>query len=241
MTDYGMDMSNKNTDEIGLPNENQEKKVKGASISILRWILFIFIIVYFVLSAYRAPIFTKLGEYLIVEHNLEKADLIVCLGGEDPIKTLGAIDVYKKGFAPYIFRAKEEDPDGMDYLKNTIKDYPSSLDLFMHTITGFGISEEVILSPEETVASTIDEARLARKVALEMGFKSLIVVTSLIHSRRTWLTFEKIFEDDDIKIISLPSHYQLFDPKDWWKKRKYVKDVIIEYQKLIYYKAAYRI
>jgi uncharacterized SAM-binding protein YcdF (DUF218 family) len=238
MTDYGMAMPDQTTNELGLP-EGRKKAEKTASISIWRWILFIFIALYFVLSAYRVPILNKLGGYLIVEHKPEKADLIVCLGGEDPVKTLGAIDVYSKGFAPYIFRGKEEDPDGLDYLRETIKDYPSSFDLFMRTIRGFGVPDEAILSSDERVGSTIDEARLARKIVLERGFKSLILVTSLTHSRRSWLTFKKIFEGDDIRIISIPSHYQLFDPKDWWKKRRYVKAIIVEYQKLIYYKIAY--
>jgi uncharacterized SAM-binding protein YcdF (DUF218 family) len=240
MTDYGMEMPNGNADELGLPKK-QKKEGEASSISIWRWIFFVFIALYFVLSAYRVPILIKLGEYLIVEHKPEKADLIVCLGGEDPIKTLGAIDVYNKGLAPYIFRGKEEDPDGLDYLRKTIKDYPSSFDLFMQTIRGFGIRDEAVLSSEERVGSTIDEARLVRKIVFERGFKSLIIVTSLIHSRRSWLTFEKVFEGDDIKIISIPSHYQLFDPKDWWKKRRYIKDLIVEYQKLIYYMIAYLI
>ena len=240
MTNYGMEMPSENTDELGLPKK-QEKEGRRVSISIWRWILFVFIVFYFVLSAYRIPILIKLGEYLIVEHKPEKADFIVCLGGEDAVKTLGAIDAYNKGLAPYIFRAKEEDPDGLDYLKKRIKYYPSSFDLFMQSIRGLGIHEEAVLSSEERVDSTIDEVKLIRKVVLERGFKSLIFVTSLIHSRRTWLTFKKVFEDDDIKIISLPSHYQLFDPKDWWKKRRYTRDLIIEYQKLIYYKIAYLI
>jgi uncharacterized SAM-binding protein YcdF (DUF218 family) len=108
-------------------------------------------------------------------------------------------------------------------------------------VRGFGIPGDVILSPAERVGSTIEEARLVRNFVLDRKFKSIIVVTSLMHSRRAYLTFKKISEDDDIKIISLPSHYQLFNPKDWWKKRNYTKELIIEYQKLIYYKFKYLI
>jgi len=240
MMDYGMERPGDNKDELGLPKK-QKQETKSTSIVVWKWIFFIFIAVYFVISAYRVPILIKLGEYLIVEHKPEKADLIVCLGGEDAVKTLAAIDLYNKRLAPYIFRGKEQDPDGFNHLKKKIKDYPSSFDLFMQAVKGSGIPEQVILSSEDRVGSTIDEARLVRRVALERGVKSLIIVTSLIHSRRAWMTFKKVFENDDVKIISLPSHYQLFDPKDWWEKRRYTKEVIIEYQKLIYYKIAYLI
>ncbi|MBE9541354.1 MAG: YdcF family protein, partial [Proteobacteria bacterium] len=156
-------------------------------------------------------------------------------------RALAVVDVYRQGLGPYIFRAKEEKPDGFDYLKKQIKNYPTGFDLFELIMEGFKIPEKVILSPDERVGSTIDEVRLVRKLVLDKGFKSVIVITSLTHSRRAWLTFKKVFKDDDVEIISLPSHYQLFDPKDWWKKRKYAREVIIEYQKLIYYKIAYLI
>lgn len=238
--DYKDETPQEKTDELGLP-EKLDKKRKGLRFSILKWLIFLFFIIYFVLTSYRVPLLIKLGEYLIVEHKPQKADLIVCLGGRGVENALAAIDAYKKGLAPYIFRAKELKPDGLDYLKKTVKTYPTNFDLFTMIVDGFGIPEKVILSSEDRVGSTISEARLVRKLVLDRGFKSLIVITTLTHSRRAWLTFKKVFKDYDIRIISLPSHYQLYNPKDWWTKRKYTKALIIEYQKLIYYKIAYLI
>jgi hypothetical protein len=34
----------------------------------------------------------------------------------------------------------------------------------------------------------------------------------------------------------MPTPYSKFRPEDWWKTRGYVREVIMEYQKLIYYK-----
>jgi len=228
------------TDEIGLPEKQDEKRL-APRFSILKWVLFLFFIFYFVISSYRIPILIKLGEYLIVEHKAEKADLIVCLAGEDVERTLAVVDVYRKRLAPHIFRAKELKPDNLDYLKEKVRNYPTYFDLFILITEGFGIPGKVILSTEDRVGSTMDEARLVRKFVLDRGIKSLILITSLTHSRRAWLTFKKVFKDDNIRIISLPSHYQLFNPKDWWTKRKYTRELIFEYQKLIYYKIAYLI
>jgi len=229
------------TDELGLPEalDKKKEKKKRPRLAVWRWLFFIIFILYFVLTSYRVPLLVKLGEYLIVEHKAQKADLIVCLGGKNVEKALAAIDAYKKGLAPYIFRAKELKPDGLDYVKKKVRGYPTNFDLFTRVVEGFGIPETVILSSEDRVGSTIDEAKLVRKFVLDRGFKSLIVITTLTHSRRAWLTFRKVFKDDDVRIISLPSHYQLFNPKDWWTKRKYTKELIIEYQKLIYYTIAY--
>lgn len=238
--DYRDEELPEKTDELGLP-EKQDEKRRVPGFSIWKWVIFLFFIFYFVLSAYRIPLLIKLGDYLIVEHKAEKSDLIVCLAGEDVERALAVFDAYKQGLAPYIFRAKEIKPDSFDYLKEKVKDYPTNFELFKLMMDGFGIPEKVILSTEDRVNSTLDEARVVRKFVLDRGVKSLILITSLTHSRRAWLTFKKVFKDYDIRIISLPSHYQLFNPKDWWTKRKYTRELIIEYQKLIYYKITYLI
>jgi uncharacterized SAM-binding protein YcdF (DUF218 family) len=238
--DYEDEDFSEKTDELGLP-ETTHKNRKRRGISIFRWVIVFLVIIYFLLSSYRVPLLIQMGKYLIVEHEPRKGDLIVCVAGRNVERALAVVDVYRQGLGPYILRAKEEKPDSFDYLKGQVKGYPTGFDLFELIMEGFKIPEKVILSPDERVGSTIDEARLVRKLVLERGFQSVIVVTSLTHSRRAWLTFKKVFKDDNVEIISLPSHYQLFDPKDWWKKRKYAREVIIEYEKLIYYKIAYLI
>ena len=238
--DYDNKETQDKTNEYGIPGKLDEKK-KVKRFSLLKVVLFLFIALYLLITLYRTPFLVALGKYLIVEHEPAKADVIVCLAGKNIERSLAVVDAYRKGLAPNIFMAKKAKPDGFDFLKRQVSDYPDSLDLFTTVIKGFDIPEDVIFSPEERVGNTLDEARLIRKFMLEKGFTSLILITSLTHSRRAWLTFKKIFEDDDIRIISLPSHYQRFNPKDWWKKRRYLKEICIEYQKLIYYKITYLI
>lgn len=238
--DYNKAAVQEKTNELGIP-EKLDKKKKVTKFAFYKVIIFIFIALYFVVTLYRIPLLTALGRYLIVEHEPEKADVIVCLAGKNVERSLAVVDAYRKGLAPYIFMAKKSKPDGFEYLTKKVRTYPADFDLFTSIMEGFQIPEKVILSPVDRVDNTLDEARLVHKFVLERGFKSLILITSLTHSRRAWLTFTKVFKDDGIKIISLPSHYQLFNPKDWWKKRKCIKDLVLEYQKVIYYKIAYLI
>ncbi len=230
------------SDGLGLPEPIEVKKDRRRSrLSIWKWIFFGIFILYFVITAYRIPLLIQLGEYLIVEHKPRKADLIVCLGGPGVRNSLAAVDVYQKGLAPYIFKAKELKPDGLDYLKRKVENYPTKFDLFTMVAEGFGVPAEAIISPGKRVGSTIEEANLVRTLVLDKGYRSLIIVTSLLHSRRAYLTFRRVFKDSEVQLISLPSHYQQFNPKDWWKNREYTKELIIEYQKLIYYKLKYGI
>ncbi len=230
------------TDELGLPEAMDKKKEKRRPrFSLLKWLFLIVFILYFVITAYRIPLLVQLGEYLIVEHEPQKADLIVCLGGPGVANALAAVDVFQNGLAPHLFKAKEIEPDGLEYLKAKIEDYPTEVDLFAMITEGFGIPGEAIISLEKRVGSTIEEANLVRTLVLDKGYTSLILVTSLTHSRRAYLTFRRVFKDSKVKLISLPSRYQQFSPKDWWKNRRFTKELIIEYQKLIYYKFKYGI
>ena len=238
--EYNKEIVQEKTNELGIP-EKLDKKKKVTKFAFYKVLLFIFIALYFVVTLYRIPLLTSLGRYLIVEHEAEKADVIVCLAGKNVERSLAVVDAYRKGLAPYIFMAKKSKPDGFEYLTKKVRTYPADFDLFTSIMEGFQIPEKVILSPVDRVDNTLDEARLVHKFVLERGFKSLILITSLTHSRRAWLTFTKVFKDDGIKIISLPSHYQLFNPKDWWRKRKCIKDLVLEYQKVVYYKIAYLI
>ena len=178
----------------------------------------------------------KLGNYLIVEHEPQAAELIVCVTGRDVERSLAVVDIYNKGLAPSIFRAKKISPDGFASLKKRLKDYPSDYDLFQSILEGYGIPKKAIISSDKRINNILEEAEEVHKLVLKRGFKSIIVVTSLVNSRRTWGTFKKVFKNDDVTIISLPSHYQLFNPEDWWKNPRWVKELIFEYQNLIYSK-----
>jgi len=37
----------------------------------------------------------------------------------------------------------------------------------------------------------------------------------------------------------MPSYYSGFRADDWWKTNKHIKELIIEYQKLVYYTIKY--
>jgi len=223
--------------QTGDPIEPERRR--GGTISRLKWIFFVFVVVYSLLSYFYAPILTCLGEYLIVKHSPQESDLIVCLAGGNVDRGLATADAFQKGLAPHIFMAREESADGYDLLRERGIDYPEDVDLMMMLLEQQGISRSVFLTSDRTVDSTIDEAEYIRDLVMEKGYKSLILITSPTHSRRAWRTFKKVFEENEVQVFSLPSSYSKFNPEDWWEQRKYVREVIIEYQKLIYYTFKY--
>jgi uncharacterized SAM-binding protein YcdF (DUF218 family) len=223
--------------QTGDPIEPERRK--GGTISRLKWVFFLFVVIYTLLSAFRAPILMGLGTYLIVEHTPQESDLIIVLAGGNIERGLTAVDAFRSGLAPNVFMAREEPADGYELLRQRGVDYPQNVDLMIMLLEQQGISRSGFFTSDRPVLSTLEEAEYIRDLVFKRGYKSLILITSPTHSRRAWLTFKKIFEETHVRILMLPSSYSGFKPEDWWTQRKYVREVVIEYQKLIYYTFKY--
>jgi uncharacterized SAM-binding protein YcdF (DUF218 family) len=207
--------------------------------SVWKWIFFALVVLYGLLSYYHAPLLTRMGRYLVVEHSPESADVIVCMMGENVGRGLAAADIYQKGLAPKVFVAREEIPDGMAALEKRGVEYPEPRDLLIDLLTELGVPREACLSADPFVVSTFEEVQAVRDVAQAKGFQSFIVVTSPIHTRRTYMTFRKVFEEEDVEIMMVPTGYSGFEAETWWKTHEYVQAVVVEYQKLVYYALKY--
>ena len=215
------------------PIEPRDRAVK--KLNWLKWTLFLLVIIYVSLSQYSAPLLTGLGRYLVLAHPPQKSDLIVCLAGGNVERGLESADAYRKGLAPRILVTREAPPDGYELLRERGLHYPETVDLLVMILRGLGVPESALLISDEHVRSTFDEAKLVKDILNKKGFRSLILITSPTHSRSAWLTFKKVIDNKDIRILVAPTPYSGFRPEDWWKKRRYIRDVVIEYEKLIYY------
>jgi uncharacterized SAM-binding protein YcdF (DUF218 family) len=214
----------------------EPESAPSRSLSVFKWILIIAVFFYILLSYFHGPILTQLGKYLVVQHPAANSDLIVCLAGGDVERGLASADLFARGLAPRIFIAREPIPDGLETLKQKGIAYPESVDLMMMILKGLGVPETAVIRGDQPVQSTFEEAERVGALIKEKKYRSLILVTSPTHSRRAWLTFRQVIPDKDFRITVISTPYSKFRAEDWWKTRRYVREVIVEYQKLIYYK-----
>lgn len=92
------------------------------------------------------------------------------------------------------------------------------------------------------IASTYDEAILARQYAQIHSLKSVIVVTSDFHSRRALWALRRALRDTDV-VVGVDPAAPLFatvSPRTWWLFPRGWQAVVGEYLKLAYYRARYR-
>ena len=233
--------TNDNQEMISSQDESSQPASPFKPSTILKWLVFLFVIVYFLMAFFHVPILTGLGRYLVIQHPPEISDLIVCMGGGNIERGLSTADAYNEGLAPAIYISKEKLPDGYEMLEEKGIEYPEEGDLLERLLIDLGVPGSVIIRNNLEVDNSWDEARLIREEAEKRGFKSIIIITSPTHSRRSWLTFRKVFKGTDVRVLSLPSKYSGFSPEGWWKDRGYLRDVLIEYEKLIYYTLKYGI
>ena len=219
------------------PIEPERLKVTRANL--LKWLFFLLVVLYMLSSYFRVPILTRLGQFLVVADVPQKSDLIVCLAGGNIERGLATADLYKQGLAPLVLLTWEVPPDGYGLLKERGLHYPENVDLLRMVLRGLGVPDAALLKGDRRIASTYDEAVLVKALVEKRGYGSIILVTSPPHSRRTWMTFKRVLREADCRIFVVPTPYSGFNPTDWWKKPKYLRQAVLEYQELFFYLLRY--
>jgi uncharacterized SAM-binding protein YcdF (DUF218 family) len=183
---------------------------------------------------FREAILTSVGEYLITEDPIGKADAIVVLSGSIPDRIMEAIDIYKGGYASLIVLTKEQKPEGYDELIKLGIGIPEGHDLNQAIALKLGVPESAIVIIDKRIDSTYSEAQVVYGFLKGKNLKSMILVTSKYHTRRAKTIFNHV-TNGEIRVITRPSKYDSFDPKSWWRERRHIRWTVFEYEKLLHY------
>src|SRR5437660_1982750 len=172
------------------------------------------------------------GEYLVTHESPEKADAMIVLGGEIPGRALAAADLYRRGLAAMVLVSPGKSSARR---KQTISELnvelPNDADLNRRVLIRLGVPPTAIHDIDEA-DGTIGEARALRAIVLRRGIRSVLVVTSKYHTRRAGMTFRWAL-GDSVRVHTIGSSYDDFEPSHWWHERSDFHYLIIEYQKLL--------
>lgn len=148
------------------------------------------------------PLFV--GWYLSPQDSLEKVDAIVVVsGGDNDLRINKGVQLYKEAWAPVLIfsgAAASGEISNAEAMKNI-------------AITR-GVPDEAILV-EEKSKTTLENARFTAETIKEKGYKSIILVTSPYHQRRTYELFKK--ELPDVKILNQSALDENWRKKGWWE------------------------
>lgn len=169
----------------------------------------------------------NLGKFLVQSDKLEKADAIAVFSGDNGPRTERAVELLKEGYADYLILSGGK-----------VYDDVTMAELMKNHAIKLGVDEDKILIDDEA-STTNENADFTAEIIEEHNFKSVIVVTSDYHTRRSKLAMEKALENilidgEKVFVSVTPSKEEKFTTK-WWTSGNSVLMVISEYLKLAGY------
>jgi len=177
-----------------------------------------------------------LAEWLIVEKTLEKADVILVLGGSSVYieRTQKAAEAFKQNVAPKILLTDDGEKTGWSRTERRNIPY---VELAQRNLIALGIPTENIEIIKPIGSGTIYEAQTFKEKAERENWKQILLVTSAYHTRRTLWTFERVFENEAVNfgIVSPPPGEQTPPLAYWWLAPHGWSFVAGEYVKSFYY------
>jgi uncharacterized SAM-binding protein YcdF (DUF218 family) len=180
--------------------------------------LLCFVLVIGGLYLVRRPLLGFLGESWVVEDPLQKSDAIIELSVDNfyADRATRTAEIYRQGFAPVVVASGVR-----------LRPYAGAAELMEHDLIERGVPKEKILRYPHDAENTREEAEVLAKLASEKKWKSVIIVTSNYHTRRTRYIFRRVFPGN-ISVNVAGARDGDFDPEHWYEKRKSVKEFVRE-------------
>ena len=201
------------------------------------WITFIGLILVGLLTYnFRFQILTGLATMLIVDDQLEPADIIFVLAGEISSGPFHAAELFKQGLAPDIVMAREEDWPAVE-----LGLYPRGTDVATEILKELGVPAEniTVIAGEGGTTGTRDESIILGRYVEEHNVKRVIIVATAFHTRRTKWIFDKELKGSGVVLEVAAAPEWKFDETNWWQQERGLKTFLNEYIKLFYYFAVY--
>ena len=196
------------------------------SIKILLFLFIFTLIIYFS----RFLILDRIGNNFVYEDTPDKADVLIVLSGNAYDRGIEAAKLFHMGYSPKIICTGENIPIKLAKLGYP---YPES-EITKINLIRHGVPEKAI----ETIVkgtSTLEESDILLNYCLINKIKSIMIVTTEVHTRRVKNVFHKKFEKGRIliNIQGAPNSYYSMD--NWWKNENNFETVASEIAKSFYY------
>ncbi|HUF24764.1 MAG TPA: ElyC/SanA/YdcF family protein [Vicinamibacterales bacterium] len=168
----------------------------------------------------------------------QPADAIVVLSGTPADRWLEAYELWREKRAPVIVLSPGNRDGGSMELERRGVHVPADVEMARDIMTGqMGVPPEAIRFMDGPLDNTAAEAEATRALAAARGWRRVIVVTSLAHTRRTSLAMRRALEPAGITVQVRGSRFDTFRASAWWQSRLSARWVLTELPKL----AAYRL
>jgi len=183
-------------------------------------------------------IINDISNFIFVENEPQKADIIFIPGGSFPEPSERAAEIWKNGFAPLILpsgkysckigyfpgaQAKKELYDGS---------FETEWDFMQYVLVKSGVDKKAILEEKSAgERGTYDNAFNSRAVtdALGLTIKNAIICCKSFHARRCLMTYSWAYPN--VKFLICPSNIRDIRKDNWFNIEIGIERVMSELQK----------
>ncbi|MFA5107472.1 MAG: YdcF family protein [Patescibacteria group bacterium] len=160
--------------------------------------------------------FDSITDFIFVENQPVKADIILVLGGYRPQLIEKAVELFKRGFAQYILPSGGIGPKLAEEIEAGRAHWKSEWEFLQNIALKKGVPEKAVLK-EDKALNTFDNARLSFQVLREMNIevKKAILICKAHHARRALLTYQTAFSSK-VEYIVCPTIDDRNIRKDNW-------------------------
>lgn len=177
------------------------------------------------IAVLAVTLFFTIGNWLVVEDPLVRADVIVVLSGRLPERALEAAQIYKGGYAEQVWITPPLSP--VDDLKAMKISYLGEDFYNEKVLIAQGVPPDAIRILDHPDANTEAEVRQIQEDLRALNFHSVIIVTSKPHTRRVRTIWRKLVGSEP-KMMVRYAHDDVYDGSHWWRHTRDGLDVVRE-------------
>jgi uncharacterized SAM-binding protein YcdF (DUF218 family) len=174
--------------------------------------------------------FRNAGRWLIRQDPLSHADVILVLSGSMPYRAEEAAKVQNAGYAPEIWLTHPVSP--AEELQSMGIHFVSDEDYDKEVLLHDGVPADAIRVLPQEIVDTEQELQEARGEMKREGKSTIIIVTSLEHTRRVKALWPRL-AGPNLRAIVRGSPEDPFDADHWWRNTRDSLFVLREYLGLL--------
>jgi uncharacterized SAM-binding protein YcdF (DUF218 family) len=158
-------------------------------------------------------VFLFVGDWLVSEDPLQKAQFIAVLSGGMPLRALEAARLYHEGYAPKVLLTHPSEPaEAMQALEIP---YLSEDDYDSQILIHEGVPRDVIEILSPPIRNTADEIAAISSSLPQQVNQTVIIITSKVHTRRSRILWQRLNRGPGRAVIHGVSD-DPFNPSRWW-------------------------
>jgi uncharacterized SAM-binding protein YcdF (DUF218 family) len=161
--------------------------------------------------------FRGAGRWLIREDPLSHADVILVLSGSMPYRAEEAAKVFREGYATEIWLTHPQSP--AEKLESMGIHYESDEEYDRAVLVRSGVPDAAIHLLPQRILNTEQELEEAHRQMAQAGKSSILIVTSLEHTRRV-RTLWRVLVGANPKAIVHGAPEDPFDADHWWRNTR---------------------